>query len=849
MERPLRLSVIVPVHNGGAALRVCLDALAASERLPDELIVVDDASSDGVIAEVQEGGLRVIAVEGSVGSHPCGPAAARNQAAAIASGDILVFVDADVAVHPDTLGRFEVVFLQNPDVAAVFGSYDDTPPGAGAPSRYKNLLHHFVHHQGGTRDAGTFWAGCGAVRRTVFQEVGGFDAQAYPRPSIEDIELGIRLRDAGHRIVLDPEIQATHLKRWTFSNLVRTDIFARAIPWTRLLAQRTGPLPRDLNLETRSRFSALAVLLSALCLIAGVFWPVAWVGVPLFLLAMVALNSPLFRFFYQHGGTGFLLATVGLHALYLLYSSITFVVVTLSVRMEQMLSGTKAQRAPPMGAALGFYMALFLLLHGGRMGTIDALVQLQATMVLATTGRLGAPTSPGHNVWLRNPHDGLYYENHDIGAIGLMLPSGWLGAMLSPASAWEDTVNPPLLSRTGVAFSYGILAALGCAYFFRLWALFVPRRTAFLLSLAFAIGTIYWPYSKYSFDVIAGAACACAVLYYSARLLTEPKPGYGDALKLGIALGLATAFRFYFGPVLFIGVAGTLLAARPRLTIGHFALCLIPFALSLSLGLWYNAIRTGDPLRTGAIGNNLPSARIRPIWPGLYGLLVSPNRGLLVFAPIFSLLLALPFVWKRATAAGPLRLLFLLYGTAALLYTLAIARLSFWGTFGWGPRYLVPVIPILFLGVALALLALWPEPRHRAWLTALIGVSFLLNAAPVLVNWHLAISEYPLASRPTATRPYQHMAVWQGLWLGLQGKPLPAPVEIAGDPLRSGGAQFPDLWLARAWEQPSVKIRVGASVFAALLLLLGILTLMRLLRQEDFSLQDRTTELQKTVSE
>lgn len=829
-ETPLWLSVIVPVHNGGATLRTCLQALAASGRTPEEIIVADDASTDDTAQIAREAGAKVVVLEAaSDGGGPQGPAAARNRAAVTASGDILVFIDADVAVHPDTLGRFEEAFRQDPDLVAAFGSYDTNPPAPEAPSRYKNLLHHYVHHKGGRREAGTFWAGCGAVRRQAFEAVGGFDARAYARPCIEDIELGIRLRDDGRRILLDPAIQGTHLKRWTLSGLVRTDILARAIPWTRLLAERGGPPPRDLNLDARSRLSAAAVLLGALWLLAGIVFPVAWIGVPLALLAMTALNADLFRFFHRHGGTSFLLATVALHALYLLYSSVTFVLVTLQCRADRVFG-----RGDPGRSVLAFYIALFLLLHGGRMGTSDALAQLQVTTALATTGWLGSPVRPGENLWMRNPDDGLFYEYHDIGAIGLMLPSAWIGATLSSADIRQDILNPSLLSRTGVAVSYALLAALGCLFMFRLWALFVPTRAALLLSLIFATCTIYWPYSKYSFDVIAGAAFACAVLYYSARLLTEAAPTLSTALKLGVSLALATAFRFYFGPILFIGLAGTLFYARRRLTWGHVLLCLTPFALSLALGLWYNAIRTGNPLRTGAMGNNAPSKAMRPsIWPGLYGLILSPNRGLLVFAPIHLLLFTLPFLGKRIAAMKPLVALAVFYGAGAALYTCAIATLSFWGSFGWGPRYLVPILPILYLGVGISLITLWPERRHRVWLTTLLGLSFLLNAAPVIVNWHLAVSEHAHAPWPYARLPYQHMVVWQGIGRGLQGKPLPAPAEIGNDPLRSASARFPDLWLARALERPSLTARAGGLTVAALLSLLGLTSLTRLLRREE----------------
>ena len=77
----------------------------------------------------------------------------------------MVFFDADVLVRPDTLTRYAVLFANEPTVAAAFGAYDDRPTEPGAVSQYRNLLHHFTHLSN-AGEAYTFWAGCGAVRRS-----------------------------------------------------------------------------------------------------------------------------------------------------------------------------------------------------------------------------------------------------------------------------------------------------------------------------------------------------------------------------------------------------------------------------------------------------------------------------------------------------------------------------------------------------------------------------------------------------------------------------------------------------------------------------------------------------------
>src|SRR6185503_11999663 len=92
---------------------------------------------------------------------------------------------------------------------------------------------HYVH-QHGAEEAATFWSGCGVIRREAFLEHGGFSSK-YQLPSIEDIELGYTLKRHGHRIRLDKTLQVKHLKRWTISNLLHSDIIARGLPWTQLI--------------------------------------------------------------------------------------------------------------------------------------------------------------------------------------------------------------------------------------------------------------------------------------------------------------------------------------------------------------------------------------------------------------------------------------------------------------------------------------------------------------------------------------------------------------------------------------------------------------------------------------
>ncbi|MBI4516694.1 MAG: glycosyltransferase family 2 protein [Deltaproteobacteria bacterium] len=329
MSHPLvRLSVIVPAYNCAAFLDRSLTALARSSFRDYECIVVDDASTDHSRDVAAKHGVRLLAL-GSNG----GPARARNRAAEQARGEILVFIDADVCVHPDTLGRIDAHFRAHPQVEALMGSYDDTPAHRGFVSQYKNLFHHYVH-QTSRSQAWTFWAGCGAIRRPLFLQFHGFD-ESYRRPCIEDIELGFRLAASGHRIDLEPAVQVTHLKRWTLWNLLRTDVRDRGIPWF-LLMLRDRTMPADLNVTRTHRLSVLLVF--ALVAVAGVAlaepWLPRWLPATLPLrpiaagalaalaAALFSLNYDFYRFFLRKRGLLFTAGVLPLHWLYYLYCGV-----------------------------------------------------------------------------------------------------------------------------------------------------------------------------------------------------------------------------------------------------------------------------------------------------------------------------------------------------------------------------------------------------------------------------------------------------------------------------------------------------------------------------------------------
>lgn len=324
MSTPPVFSVIVPAHQAAHLLPETLAALAASD-LPRErweLIVVDDASRDDTAVVAAQWADRVVRLDGL----PRGPGGARNEGARAATGAWLVFIDADVRVHEDTLRRMLDHVDRDPALVALFGSYDAHPAARGLVTEYRNLLHRYVHCCG-AGEAETFWAGCGAVRGREFAEVGGFDTERFPRPQIEDIDLGYRLRDRGGRIVLDPSIQGTHLKRWTFSAMLRTDLLDRGIPWMLLLLERRGRRGRSSQALNTGRTEQLKVCIAALAAIMLVAAAVLGSVQPLILSALLFVvlatsNLPTYAWFARHRGIGFSLAVIPMHLAYYVNNAI-----------------------------------------------------------------------------------------------------------------------------------------------------------------------------------------------------------------------------------------------------------------------------------------------------------------------------------------------------------------------------------------------------------------------------------------------------------------------------------------------------------------------------------------------
>lgn len=451
------LTLVMPTIGWAEPFATCLRAALNGLEPGDEALVVFDGAPPPRPEWLQQNGIRLLAT-----GIRSGPAAARNLAAREARGEILLFVDADVQVHPDAIDRIRERFAADRDLAAVFGSYDDTPAAPGLVSRFRNLLHHHTHnsHPG---PASTFWAGCGAVRRDRFLALGGFDAETYRKPCIEDIEFGLRLHDEGGRILLDPTIEGTHHKCWSLGLMVRTDIHQRAIPWSQLLLSRRQ-VPATLNLSTSARLSAGLSLLLPGALLLSLTNPMVQ---PWALLALVGgltlwllLNRAFLALLWRQGGLRLAAAGTGLLMLYLLYSSLSFAAVSLTamasapVRTPGWLQGRpdRQRRLAWAGLTLLALIALLAILHG--------------LIVLGMTHG-GHDLGERFDEW-RLFRDGIYPSGHLADPAARSLPYfrttvylPWALPLFGGLFSWGGFGQGKLLISTGSLAALALMAGIG----------------------------------------------------------------------------------------------------------------------------------------------------------------------------------------------------------------------------------------------------------------------------------------------------------------------------------------------------------------------------------------------------
>ena len=294
------VTVVIPVRNGADTLDECLDAVL-SDGIDDlEVIVVDDRSTDGSKDIAERHGARVVGMEGR---H--GPAACRNRGAREATGDVVVFLDADIRVRPGTITALAERAC-GPDVGAVFSPYDPA-------TKYDSLVPAIVNLQnvfwfaGISEEAVALVSAAMAIHRDVLLAT-LFD-EGIERASVEDIELGWALRGRGLHVVHAVDLPVDHMGRptllgyWT-SRFHNSRLYVHG--FIHQSADRGRVFrPFDSLYMPVGVACAVAVITTSIAILTGVLPPMAS---SLAIAALVIWNLPFLAYCLRHASVTVALA-------------------------------------------------------------------------------------------------------------------------------------------------------------------------------------------------------------------------------------------------------------------------------------------------------------------------------------------------------------------------------------------------------------------------------------------------------------------------------------------------------------------------------------------------------------
>lgn len=287
--RPV-ISIVIPAYNATATLSYCLEGVFASDYDNFEVIVVDDCSSDSTGLTAEEYGASVLKV-----SRPSGAAFARNRGVDEASGDIILFIDSDIVIEPNTLSLVAGSFARERDAVAIVGILNEDMPIKNLSSQYFNLRKHYDYLLI-KDDLATLYTSITAIRKDIFLDAGGFN-ENYRGATTEDAELGRRLARAGNRIVLNKDMRVTHLKRHSLTSLLKSD-FTRASHFMKFLLRErlSGNIVKEkrfgsFRIGSLGTLPVVPVLILSLILIFALdwHWPVYTLifGLIIFMLANI----------------------------------------------------------------------------------------------------------------------------------------------------------------------------------------------------------------------------------------------------------------------------------------------------------------------------------------------------------------------------------------------------------------------------------------------------------------------------------------------------------------------------------------------------------------------------------
>jgi glycosyltransferase involved in cell wall biosynthesis len=302
-DNPL-VSVIVPNYNYATSLELCLRGIQAQTYEPIELIMVDDCSTDDSVAIAERLGVKVV----STGQNQ-GVAAARNLGAAQTSGDVLVFVDSDVAIYPDAVAVAVARLLADPGLGAVCSIHDPEPLIRDSLIEEYRALQFYYWTASSEGSISFLFPAMFAMPRRVFEQIGPFNPTLR---DTEEVEYGHRLTQR-YDMVLTAAVRSRHDHDHDLGGLLRK-LYKRGRDRVPLYAQRKR-FARGFETSNRAGGSLAALAAVATAPAAPLFWPVGAALPTLALAASITADFGMYRFVLHRRGPVFLLYFGAVHLL------------------------------------------------------------------------------------------------------------------------------------------------------------------------------------------------------------------------------------------------------------------------------------------------------------------------------------------------------------------------------------------------------------------------------------------------------------------------------------------------------------------------------------------------------
>lgn len=391
-------------------------------------------------------------------------------------------------------------------------------------------------------------------------------------------------------------------------------------------------------------------------------------------------------------------------------------------------------------------LALYIATTGGSLTSTDATVTFDLTRSLVEDRSIALS---GNLLGLEENRgaDGRYYSQYGIGQAIFNVPF-YAGMRAAQRVTGLSVGKPDSLLKAATSLTSDIAIAATVATVFAAAVLITGEAIpAFVAAFAAGVGSLLWPSASFGFNAPLTAWLLTTIVTLLWVGLRDDRQS--ALIAAGILSGMAWLTRHEF-PVIIAALTVIIAAARwPSWpAISRALIAYLPgAALGGAVWMLYNAVRFGHPLRVG----------YHPAWgvEGYWGLLLSPAESILLYSPSVMIGIVSVFTLARSrshTRSADRLTAWLLAGPAIASYLFFGALEDWAGGRAYGPRYLVPILPLLAIAVAPAYQR--ASRRGRQLIAVTIAISSLVQVPGVLMDysrvsqtWARAADERVLSER------------------------------------------------------------------------------------------------------